>query len=243
VSQSGSADHAPRADLSTHEPHGVLRPGIRTYKPRRTRITPRATRALSEQSAFLLRLSAEPLDVESIWGADTPVIVDIGFGDGLATAQMAAADPAVGVLAIDVHTPGVGDLLARIGEMGLTNVRVMEADALGVLKRMIPEHSLTGLRSYFPDPWPKAKHHKRRLVQPDVVDLAASRLRAGGSWHIATDWTEYAEAIRAWFDADPRWSGGRIERPDWRPVTRYERRALRDGRPITDLVYRLTGSS
>ncbi len=231
------SQQAPRADLRALEPAGVLGPGIHTYKPRRTRITERASRALVEQSAFLLDPASAAIDLAGTWGDGTPVVVEIGFGDGLATAQMAAADPSTGILAIDVHTPGVGELLARIADSGLTNVRVMEADALGVLSRMLPPGSIAGVRSYFPDPWPKARHHKRRLVQAEVLELVRTRLVTGGTWHIATDWAEYAEWIEACFATDARWQGGVIERPSWRPVTRYERRALRDGRAITDLVY------
>jgi tRNA (guanine-N7-)-methyltransferase len=209
---------------------------VRTYKPRRSRITARAERALTDQQQFLLPTDT-PIDIESIWGAGAPVVLEIGFGDGVATAAMAADDPSTGILAIDVHTPGVGDLLARIGELGLSNVRVIEGDALAVLADRISPACLAGVRSYFPDPWPKARHHKRRLVQPAVLDLVRSRLASGGWWHLATDWPEYAEAIDATFSADGHWSGGVIERPDARPVTRFERRALRDGRPITDLVY------
>lgn len=215
---------------------GVLRPGVRTYKPRRSRITARAQRALTEQQRFVLLPDAH-LDRESIWGAGTPLVMEIGFGDGVATAGMAAADPDTGILAVDVHTPGVGDLLARIDGLGLTNVRVIEGDAIAVLADAVPPSSLAGVRSYFPDPWPKARHHKRRLVQPAVLDLIRSRLVPGGWWHLATDWPEYAVAMDETFAADPHWSGGVIDRPDARPVTRFERRALRDGRPITDLRY------
>ena len=102
---------------------------------------------------------------------------------------------------------------------------------------MIEPHALAGVRSFFPDPWPKARHHKRRLVQPNVMDLISSRLAPGGYWHLATDWVEYAEAMQAHFAADARWTGGIIDRPAGRPVTHYERRALRDGRTITDLLY------
>jgi tRNA (guanine-N7-)-methyltransferase len=132
----------------------------------------------------------------------------------------------------------VGDLLARIGEDGLACVRVMEADALLVLGRMIEPHSLAGVRTYFPDPWPKSRHHKRRLVQPPILDLVRSRLVPGGTWHLATDWTPYARAMTECFDADGQWVGGVIPRPAWRPETRYERRALHEGRSITDLVFR-----
>lgn len=230
--------HPPRrADLRQQGPAGVLRPGIHTYKPRRTRITERASRALVEQATFILDPASPVLDLPGTWGDDVPVILEIGFGDGLATAEMAASDPATGILAIDVHTPGVGDLLARIGEAGLTNVRVMESDALRVLSHVVSPHTLTGVRSYFPDPWPKARHHKRRLVQPEVLDLVRTRLVPGGTWHIATDWDEYADSMVASFANDARWQGGVIDRPSWRPVTRYERRALADGRAITDLVF------
>ena len=170
-----------------------------------------------------------------------PVILEIGFGTGEATADMATREPLTGILAIDIHTPGVGNLLDLLDRAELTNVRVMEADGLLVLKRMIPSGALTGVRSFFPDPWPKARHHKRRLVQPRVLDLVADRLRSGGYWHLATDWTEYADAILACFADDPRWTGGVIDRPDWRPETRYERRALREGREVVDLRFRTVG--
>jgi tRNA (guanine-N7-)-methyltransferase len=200
----------------------------------------RESRALVEQAAFLLPSEGAPLDLAAMWGQDTPVVVEIGFGDGLATAVMAAADPGTGILGIDVHTPGVGDLLDRIASARLLNVRVMEADALGVLASRIPAGSLAGVRSYFPDPWPKARHHKRRLVQAAVLDLVASRVRPGGTWHLATDWDDYSHAMQDCFEADPRWTGGVIPRPAARPVTRYERRAVRDGRQITDLEYHRT---
>lgn len=218
---------------------GVLRPGIRTYKPRRSRITDRAARALIEHGGHLLDPEAGPLDLVSIFGPGVPVVVEVGFGDGRATAEMALADPGTGILAIDVHTPGVGELLARIADAGIGNVAVIEGDALAVLDERIPAGSLSGLRSFFPDPWPKARHHKRRLVQPAVLDLVRSRLAPGGTWWLATDWAEYAESMQACFDADPHWSGGPVARPEDRPETRYERRALRDGRHITDLVYRV----
>ena len=217
---------------------GVLRPGIRTYKPRRSRITDRAARALAEHPATLLD-GTGPIDLAGIWGRGAPVVLEVGFGDGRATAQMAADDPGTGILAVDVHTPGVGELLARLDEAGLTNVAVVEGDALALLADRMPPHSLAGVRSFFPDPWPKARHHKRRLVQPAVLDLVRSRLAPGGTWWLATDWEEYAASMQECFAADPHWTGGPVPRPADRPVTRYEQRALRDGRTITDLVYRV----
>lgn len=215
----------------------VLRPGIRTFKPRRSRITRRESAALIAQAEFCLPYTGSQLDIAATWGGDVPVVIEIGFGSGAATASMAAAAPTTGILAIDIHTPGVGDLLHLIGADELRNVRVMEADALAVLEFMIPPHSLAGVRSFFPDPWPKPRHHKRRLVQPATASLVAARLASGGYWHLATDWAEYATQMQAVFDADARWHGGVIDRPVGRPVTHYERRALREGRSITDLRY------
>jgi len=220
---------------------GVLSPGVRTFKPRRSRITHRQREALKEPR-WVLAPGDAPLDLSAVFGADVPVVLEIGFGTGEATAALATREPSTGILAVDIHTPGVGNLLALLDQAELTNVRVMEADGLLVLKRMTAPGAMAGVRSYFPDPWPKARHHKRRLVQPRVRELVADRLRPGGFWHLATDWSEYAEAMRACFADDPRWTGGPIERPAWRPETRYERRALREGRDIIDLMYFTAGT-
>jgi tRNA (guanine-N7-)-methyltransferase len=197
----------------------------------------RLYRAIDEQGAYFVKVKPAPLDLAGLWGPGVPVVMEIGFGSGGPTAEMAAGDPVTGILAIDVHTPGVGDLLARIGEQGLTNVRVMEADAVLVLETMVPARSLAGIRTYFPDPWPKARHHKRRLVQRPILDLVRSRLVPGGTWHLSTDWDPYAHEMAECFGTDGHWTGGVVARPSWRPVTPYEQRALRAGRTITDLVY------
>ncbi len=217
---------------------GALRPGIRTFKPRRSRITSRAKAALAARADLVIPWSDTPLTFRDHWGEGIPVVLEIGCGDGRATLGMAQEDPGIGVWAVDVHTPGLGTLLADLTDADIANVRVSEGDALAILEMMVPPHSLTGVRSYFPDPWPKARHHKRRLVQPPILDLVRSRLRVGGFWHLATDWQEYADSIVECFDADPLWSGGTVERPADRPVTHYESRALRQGRTITDLLYR-----
>lgn len=230
---------APAGPLTTHVAPRVMPRGIRTYKPRRSRISGRQSAAMSEQSAYLLALGDEPFDLATVWGPGVPVVLEVGFGMGGATSLMAAADPGTGLLAIDIHTPGIGDLLFRVGDLGLTNVRVMEADALTVLERMIPPASLAGIRSFFPDPWPKPRHHKRRIVQPAVLDLVADRLVPGGYWHLATDWADYAQAMLRLFAADARWTGGVVDRPATRPTTGYERRAITEGRDITDLVFQL----
>lgn len=209
---------------------------IRTYKPRRGRVTPRQASALAVDDGLQLPVREALLDLDALWGA-RPLVLEIGFGTGVATAAMAADQPDVGILAIDVHTPGIGDLLHRIRSEHLANVRVIEGDALVVLREMIPVESLAGVRTYFPDPWPKARHHKRRIVTAEHASLIASRCRPGAFWHLATDWAEYAEQMQQVLDAHPMWSGGVIERPASRPVTRFESIALEHGRSITDLQY------
>lgn len=209
----------------------VLPPSVRTFKMRRSRITERQQAALESAATWRLDVDA---DLATIW--DMPFVVEIGFGTGEATAAMASAQPDLGIVAIDVHTPGIGGLLALVEEQSLTNVRVIEGDALEVLEHAAPQ-SIAGVRSYFPDPWPKARHHKRRLVQPRTVDFMSTRLQRGGFWHIATDWPPYADEIDEVFTQHGRWSGGRIDRPDWRPVTRFERRGINEGRPIADFMF------
>lgn len=210
--------------------------GIRTYKPRRGRVTPRQAAALAVDDGLLLPWPSEPLDLMELF-AGRPVICEIGFGTGAPTVALAQDDPATGILAIDVHTPGIGDLLWRLRAAGVASVRVIEADALQVLRTGIQPSALAGVRSYFPDPWPKARHHKRRLVGPATASLIADRVRQGGCWHIATDWLAYADQAIAVLDGHPAWSGGVIERPSWRPITRYEQLARDQGRDVVDLWY------
>jgi len=210
---------------------------IRTFKPRRGRVTQKQNAALTNLAGPVIAVDDQLLDLTETWPGIDDVVIEIGFGTGTATVAMAMADRSTGLLAIDVHTPGVGELLHRIDEEQLTQVRVIEGDAIVVLKQMIPAGSLAGVRTYFPDPWPKARHHKRRIVQPEYAELIASLVRPGGFWHLATDIVDYAEQMIEVLDASPSWSGGVIERPDWRPVTKYESIALEAGRPITDLLY------
>jgi tRNA (guanine-N7-)-methyltransferase len=172
-----------------------------------------------------------------------PVVLDIGSGMGDTTADMAAADPERNYLAVEVHTPGIANLLALVYERGLSNVRVVRGDALELVRRL-PEESLHAVQAFFPDPWPKARHHKRRLIQPAHVALLRSRLVRGGTLHCATDWTEYAEAMLAALAADPDLVNvydGFAPQGAHRPLTRYERRAMAAGRPIFDLVFRRRG--
>ncbi len=211
----------------------------RTYKPRRGRVTPRQAAALGISDSLLVELGRTTFSLEGEWPG-LPVILEIGFGTGAATALMASTQPQFGLLAVDVHTPGIGDLLHRIRTIGLTNVRVMEADALEVLRTMIPERSLAGIRTYFPDPWPKARHHKRRLVTAEHASLVGSRTKTSGTWDLATDWAHYADQMIAVLNNHPMWEGGAIDRPSDRPVTRYEQTALDQGRKITHLRYSRT---
>jgi tRNA (guanine-N7-)-methyltransferase len=208
---------------------------IRTYKPRRGRVSARPRDAISVDDALFITPDAVETTIATWPG---PVILEIGFGTGSATAEMVEADRSTMVIAIDVHTSGVGQLLDGARKRGLNNLAVLEADAITVLREHTPDSSLDGVRSFFPDPWPKARHHKRRLVTPEHAALLAAKAKQGASWHLATDWPEYADQMQEVLDASPHWTGGVIERPAWRPVTYFERRAITDGRAITDLFYR-----
>jgi tRNA (guanine-N7-)-methyltransferase len=175
-------------------------------------------------------------DPPAWFGRAAPLILEIGSGMGESTAALAAAEPDVDHLAVEVFEPGIAALLMRAAE--LTNLVVLRGDAVALLSEKVPEASLTGIRIFFPDPWPKRRHHKRRLVQPEFVALAATRLRPGGTLHMATDWADYADQMRAVADAEPLLDGGETPRPPWRPVTKFEARARVEGRDVADLVYR-----
>jgi tRNA (guanine-N7-)-methyltransferase len=177
------------------------------------------------------------LDLQHLFGNDHPVVLEIGSGMGDATLAMAQADPGTNVLAAEVHTPGIGALLQGIVELGLENVRLLEGDGRELLDARIDSGALAGVRVYFPDPWPKAKHHKRRLVQPEFVALVADRLAPGGTLHCATDWEPYAEQMVDVVAADPRFAlDPDRSRPDWRPLTRFEKRGLALGHVVTDVL-------
>ncbi|WP_234379518.1 tRNA (guanosine(46)-N7)-methyltransferase TrmB [Streptomyces caniscabiei] len=217
---------------------------IRSFQPRRSRVTAGQADALQRLwPKWGLDIDGRDLDLVELFGNDRPVVLEIGFGMGEATARMAAADPDTNVLAVDVHTPGQGNLLNLADQGGLSNVRVANGDAIILLREMLTPDSLDGLRVYFPDPWPKKRHHKRRLIQPEFLTLVASRLRPGAVVHCATDWEPYAEQMLDVLTAHPdfentRADGGFAPRPAFRPLTRFEGQGLDKGHVVNDLLFR-----
>ena len=215
---------------------------IRTFHNRGGRMGDRLTDALDRLwPSYGIPVSTDPLDLPALFGRDAPVVLEIGSGMGDATAAMAAADPARDYLAVEVHQPGIASLLTHVEERGLTNVRIARGDALTLVGRMLPPDRLAAVHVFFPDPWPKQKHHKRRLIQPPHVALLRSRLAPGGPLHCATDWEHYASSMLTTLSADPglvNTVSGYAPRPAYRVMTRFERRAIRQGRPVFDLVFR-----
>jgi tRNA (guanine-N7-)-methyltransferase len=220
----------------------VHRRPVRSYVLRGGRLGPGQERALAELGPrFVLPFAPQRLDAEAVFGRRAPLVVEIGFGMGDATARIAAARADVDFLGIEVHEAGVGALLRRIGELGLSNVRIVRHDAVEVLQQMIAPSSLAAVHVFFPDPWPKARHHKRRLIQPPFVALLADRLAPGGTLHCATDWQPYAEQMLDVLGAEPRLvntADGYAPRPDYRPLTKFEARGLKLGHGVRDLVFR-----
>lgn len=211
---------------------------IRTFHPRRSRTTPSAASALIRLlPGWGIDVGSVPADLSEVFNPPRRVVLEIGSGMGETTLAMAQADPATGIVAVDVHTPGIGALLAAAERESLGNVRVCVGDAVELMDRLAPA-SLAGIRAYFPDPWPKVRHHKRRLVQPAFVRRAAALLVPGGTLHLATDIADYAEQMVAVCAAEPLLDvgPGLIPRPPWRPVTGYERRGIAAGRPSVDLI-------
>lgn len=210
---------------------------IRTYRHRRGRLGAASSAALDRGRDLLVPLDGRPLDPVALFGRAAPLVVEVGCGMGEAAAAMAAADPGRNLLAVDVHLAGLGRLLRRIEENGLTNVRVAEGDAIELLDHLLPAGSLAEVRVFFPDPWPKSRHAKRRLLQRPFVDLVADRLQPGGRLHVATDWAPYVEQVRDLLRAHPLFElVHEGPRPANRPLTRFERRGLAAGRPSYDLV-------
>ena len=216
-------------------------PPIRSFVLRQGRVSNAQRRAVDTlSSVYGIAYAPGALDLERIFGRCAPTILEIGFGMGETTAQIAQAHPEINYLGIEVHTPGVGGLLKLIDEGKLTNLRLVQHDAVEVLEHMIAPASLAGAHIFFPDPWPKKRHHKRRLIQPGFVALLASRLAPGAYLHAATDWREYAEQILAVFAAEPALANsapGYAPRPDYRPLTKFESRGLKLGHGVWDIIF------
>ena len=215
---------------------------IRSFVLRAGRMGPGQARALAELGPrFVLPYAAAPLDFAAAFGRRAPTVLEIGFGMGDATAAIAEAAPETNFIGVEVHAPGVGALLKRIGERGLANLRLIQHDAVDVVEQMIGPGSLAGVHIFFPDPWHKAKHNKRRLIHADFVRLLASRLAPGGYLHCATDWEPYAAQMLEVLSAEPalanRSDQGFIERPAHRPLTKFEHRGLGLGHGVRDLMF------
>lgn len=220
---------------------------IKSYVLRAGRTGPGQVRAYEQYGPkYLLNYRPQPLDVAAAFGRSAPLILEIGFGMGSATAHIAQQRPQDNFLACEVHEPGVGALLKLIGEGGIENIRILRHDAVEVLDHMLPEQSLDGVHIFFPDPWHKSRHHKRRLIQGPFVNRLARHLKPGGILHLATDWEPYAEQMHAVLSAEPLLANtaaapgphGCAPKPDYRPLTKFENRGLKLGHGVWDLLYR-----
>jgi tRNA (guanine-N7-)-methyltransferase len=224
------------APPSTHAPRA-----IRSFVLRAGRMGSGQTRALQELGPrYVLPFTDTPLDLAAVFGRRAPVVLEIGFGMGDATAAIAQRLPGTDFLGLAVHPPGVGALLRQIGERGLSNVRIVQHDAVEVIERMLPHAVLAGIHVFFPDPWPKKRHHKRRLIQPAFVATLARRLAPGGTLHCATDWEHYAQQMLEVLSAEPllvNTAAGYAPRPDIRPLTKFEARGLGLGHGVRDLIF------
>ena len=214
------------------------RPSVRSYSIRGSRITDAQRQAKTAlQAVHGIAFKQELIDLKAIFPNSDSIIMEIGFGMGEATAIIAKNHPNNGYIAVDVHPPGIGKLLARIVENHLTNLKVIEDDVHVVMQHMIPDHSLDGIHLYFPDPWPKKKHNKRRIVNDGFLQLIHPKMKSGGFIHIATDWVPYAESIQEVFAASTLFAGGVIDKPEWRPVTRFEGQGIDKDHAVNDMLY------
>ena len=214
------------------------RPSVRSYSIRGSRITQAQRAAKDElQAIYGITVEEKKVNLAEIFPTSEKIIMEIGFGMGEATAIIAKNHPNNGYIAVDVHPPGIGKLLGRIVDNGLTNLRVIEDDVHIVLPHMFENESLDAIHLYFPDPWPKKKHNKRRIVNEGFLALIHPKLKEGGYIHIATDWVPYAISMQEVFAASSLFTGGVIEKPESRPVTRFEGQGIDKDHQVTDLMY------
>jgi tRNA (guanine-N7-)-methyltransferase len=214
------------------------RPSVRSYSIRGSRITDAQRQAKDAlQKVHGIEFTQQEINLSEIFPKSETVIMEIGFGMGEATAIIAKNHPNNGYIAVDVHPPGIGKLLARIVESDLTNLKVIEEDVHVVLQHMIADESLDGIHLFFPDPWPKKKHNKRRIVNEGFLALIHPKIKKGGFIHVATDWVPYAESIQQVFAASSLFTGGVIDKPEWRPVTRFEGQGIDKDHAVNDMMY------
>lgn len=211
---------------------------VRSYKLRGRRITEGQQEAWDRLwPIFGIEFVTQKIELTEIFPDSNRIIMEIGFGMGEATAQIAAADPTTGYLAVEVHRPGIGKLLSRIEAGNLKNLRTIEGDAFEILEEMICDSSLDGVHLFFPDPWPKARHVKRRIVNQEFIFTVAKKLKVGGYLHIATDWQPYAEWIAEEFTKQTLFTGGEVVRPEWRPLTRFEGQGINKEHLVADFRF------
>ena len=209
----------------------------RSYSLRGNRMTRAQTLAMAQSwDRYAIEIKSE-LILNQIFPEKTKVIMEIGSGMGEATAQIAKANPEVGYVAVEMHSPGLAALLILINQMELENIKLIREDATYLLANHIPDNSLDGIHLLFPDPWPKNRQHKRRMVQSEFIEMMGRKLKPGGFIHIATDWQPYADWIKVRFDKSGSFSGGVVDRPSWRVLSKFEGQGLRKGHQVTDFKY------
>ena len=227
----------PKAGIYDHTEHR-----IKSFVTRAGRLSDAQARAIDTLGPrFCLPYSKTTLDFDAVFGRHAPTILEIGTGMGETTAHIAQRMPEKNFIGVEVHTPGIGSLLKLIDQQALTNLRLFQHDAFEIITHMVAPDSLAGVHIFFPDPWHKARHNKRRLIQADFVKLLVSRVQAGGIIHCATDWQDYAEQMLAVLSAEPALANTAEDyamRPDYRPVTKFENRGLRLGHGVWDLVFK-----
>ena len=209
----------------------------RSYSLRGNRMTRAQTLAMAQSwDKYAIEIKSE-LNLNQIFPEKTKVIMEIGSGMGEATAQIAKANPEVGYVAVEMHSPGLAALLILVNQMELENIKLIREDATYLLANHIPENSIDGIHLLFPDPWPKNRQHKRRMVQSEFIEMVGRKLKPGGFIHIATDWQPYADWIKVRFDKSGSFSGGVVDRPSWRVLSKFEGQGLRKGHQVTDFKY------
>jgi len=224
------------------EPKKIDPARIKSFIRRQGRATVGQKQALESHWDKYCLSPQSDFDAEQVFGRQAPLIVEIGFGNGDSLAAMAEANPQLNYLGIEVHRPGVGHLMMLLEQRGLSNVRIYHHDAIEILEQKIPDHSVAGVHLFFPDPWHKRRHHKRRIVRPSFLELLNKKLIQGGYFHAATDWHDYAKDMLATLSADAglknsSTTGDYCPRPDYRPLTKFENRGLRLGHGVWDLIF------